>query len=390
MAPPLRARLLPPSAPPVPLPAEAAALGKPLIVEEFGAEQNRDAYFKAVLGAVEASLKSGGALKGGMFWQFYLPGQVGEAGGLPCAALCCAVLCCAVLAPTLAYRSLPHTPWRAPADRQRGGGRRRRALWHLPCRLHLCPHQGQCCGSAAALLRARPQRHVQQEGPRRRGRLHQQRVRTGRGHATGGGVYLLLCAAPAPSRRASLHRFEGPGCDIDVNECVRGTAGCATGAACINSEASVASSAAAAFTCCDLPCSVLIQMPCAAPPSTGCCAGCSCMRMPAGQLRLRVPAGHHRQRHLLLLQRHLGAQVGLLRGRVVSNCNPWLSPLTMPPGVSAEPTPASQSMPPSATFLASAACLQRGAGSVLQRAKGAGLRQGPGHPLPTGWAAGGS
>ena len=67
--------------PPLPLlPAEAAALGKPLIVEEFGSEQNRDAYFKGVFSAVEASLKSGGALKGGMFWQFYLPGQVGEAG----------------------------------------------------------------------------------------------------------------------------------------------------------------------------------------------------------------------------------------------------------------------------------------------------------------------
>ena len=31
-------------------------------------------------------------------------------------------------------------------------------------------------------------------------------------------------------------RFEGPGCDIDVNECVRGTAGCGTGAVCLNTQ----------------------------------------------------------------------------------------------------------------------------------------------------------
>lgn len=30
-------------------------------------------------------------------------------------------------------------------------------------------------------------------------------------------------------------RFEGPACNIDVNECVRGTAGCAGNAGCINS-----------------------------------------------------------------------------------------------------------------------------------------------------------
>ena len=30
--------------------------------------------------------------------------------------------------------------------------------------------------------------------------------------------------------------MEGPACDIDINECVRGTAGCATNAACINSD----------------------------------------------------------------------------------------------------------------------------------------------------------
>jgi hypothetical protein len=51
-------------------------LGKPLILEEFGAEANRDAYFRAAFDAVEESLKSGGALKGALWWQFYAPGQV--------------------------------------------------------------------------------------------------------------------------------------------------------------------------------------------------------------------------------------------------------------------------------------------------------------------------
>ncbi len=33
-----------------------------------------------------------------------------------------------------------------------------------------------------------------------------------------------------------LCRFEGPSCNIDVNECSRGTAGCAAHAGCINSN----------------------------------------------------------------------------------------------------------------------------------------------------------
>ena len=94
-----------------PLPAEAAALGKPLIVEEFGAEQNRDAYFKGVFSAVEASLKSGGALKGGMFWQFYLPGQVG--GGVAALRCAAAVPCrapCRLLPAALTLPCQHHTP----------------------------------------------------------------------------------------------------------------------------------------------------------------------------------------------------------------------------------------------------------------------------------------
>ena len=51
-------------------------MGKPLLVEEFGAEQNRQAVFGAVSEAVEASLKSGGPLKGALFWQYKADGQV--------------------------------------------------------------------------------------------------------------------------------------------------------------------------------------------------------------------------------------------------------------------------------------------------------------------------
>lgn len=72
--------LHPPTLPP---PADAASLGKPLIIEEFGTQRaGRDAYFSAAFQAVEASLSGGGPLKGALFWQFYAPGQVGVTGPL--------------------------------------------------------------------------------------------------------------------------------------------------------------------------------------------------------------------------------------------------------------------------------------------------------------------
>ena len=58
------------------------------MIEEFGkgggAAGGRDAYFAAVFDAVEASLRSGGPLKGALFWQMLAPGQTasrGEGGG---------------------------------------------------------------------------------------------------------------------------------------------------------------------------------------------------------------------------------------------------------------------------------------------------------------------
>jgi len=71
--------------------ADAQALGKPLLLEEFGTQKgDRDAYFAAAFSAVEASLKAGGPLKGALFWQFYAPGQVRH-GALHSNAGCTAV-----------------------------------------------------------------------------------------------------------------------------------------------------------------------------------------------------------------------------------------------------------------------------------------------------------
>lgn len=164
--------------------ADSAALGKPLIIEEFGAEQNRDAYFKAAFDEVETSLKSGGPLKGALFWQYYAPGQVRRVAGqtgirhehlllhiaaleargaeTQCAERCRTDATCAA--------------W--SVDRQQGRGRRGRPVWHLQHRLHFWPDQEQRCGVTAAVQR--PRCRVQREGPRGRWLLRRQRVR-GRG-----------------------------------------------------------------------------------------------------------------------------------------------------------------------------------------------------------------
>ena len=52
--------------------ADDVQLGKPLVFEEFGKDNSdgsRDSYYSAAFQAVEASLQSGGPLKGAMFWQ---------------------------------------------------------------------------------------------------------------------------------------------------------------------------------------------------------------------------------------------------------------------------------------------------------------------------------
>lgn len=98
--------------------ADAQALGKPLILEEFGAETNRDAIFKAAYQAVEESLRGGGPLKGALFWQFYAPGQV---GWTKCGAGCLTELQGnSAACPASAHR--PSRPLLPPQTASRGEG----------------------------------------------------------------------------------------------------------------------------------------------------------------------------------------------------------------------------------------------------------------------------
>ncbi|KAK9806092.1 hypothetical protein WJX72_001044 [[Myrmecia] bisecta] len=72
--------------------ADAAALNKPVILEEFGKqsvpgtdnEGLRDTLYRIVYEEVHANAQAGGAIKGSAFWQWYEDGQVGpsdEGGG---------------------------------------------------------------------------------------------------------------------------------------------------------------------------------------------------------------------------------------------------------------------------------------------------------------------
>jgi len=63
----------------------AAALGKPLLAEEFGKEggpSTKDPYFSAMFGLVEASVARGGALQGSLFWQFDVDGRDASANAV--------------------------------------------------------------------------------------------------------------------------------------------------------------------------------------------------------------------------------------------------------------------------------------------------------------------
>ncbi|DBA99225.1 hypothetical protein WJX82_007713 [Trebouxia sp. C0006] len=69
--------------------ADAATLGKPLLLEEFGKwvkngtaadEAQRDAFYTLVYDALQMSLSNGSALKGAAFWAWYDEGQVGPEG----------------------------------------------------------------------------------------------------------------------------------------------------------------------------------------------------------------------------------------------------------------------------------------------------------------------
>ena len=64
---------------------DGAALGKPVLLQEFGSfASQRESIYTAILGAVAAVVEGGSALKGAGMWQLFMPGQVGplsEGGG---------------------------------------------------------------------------------------------------------------------------------------------------------------------------------------------------------------------------------------------------------------------------------------------------------------------
>lgn len=168
---------------------EAAArqtLGKPVIQEEFGKWYNltavnstladRDAFMKAAYeqtGAAQAA-GAGSALKGSMFWQFYAAGQ------------------------------------EAPLTED--GGRGLYGIFEAD--------------TSFGYVRANAEQVAELAG-----------------------VAASACAAPAanvtapPSCAATEVRglagtgMEGPGCDIPINECVRGTDDCGANSACLDTEA---------------------------------------------------------------------------------------------------------------------------------------------------------
>ncbi|KAL4437982.1 hypothetical protein ABPG77_004203 [Micractinium sp. CCAP 211/92] len=146
---------------------DAASLGKPLIIEEFGTQQaGRDAYFSAAFQAVEASLRARGPLKGALFWQLYAPGQTASAG--------------------------------------EGGGAGQFGIYPSDATFKLV----QANAAAVQQLAAGPP--------------------------------LAQCSPGGPSAAPACadKGYEGPACDVDVDECVRGTAGCAATSICLNSPGS--------------------------------------------------------------------------------------------------------------------------------------------------------
>lgn len=58
--------------------ADGAALGKPVLLQEFGSfAAGREGIYTAILDAVAAAVEAGSALKGAGMWQLFMPGQVG-------------------------------------------------------------------------------------------------------------------------------------------------------------------------------------------------------------------------------------------------------------------------------------------------------------------------
>ena len=163
---------------------DAAAAGVPLLVEEHGkwlkldaSESDRNAFYKVVLDAVEASAASGGPIKGSLFWSFQHPGQ--------------------------------------EAPRSEGGGRGLYGVRPGDEAFRLASANARAMSRLAAPL---PGCTAALDGPAER-------------LARPGGACLdsRVRGLPGTGR-------EGADCATDVDECVRGTADCGEGAACVNED----------------------------------------------------------------------------------------------------------------------------------------------------------
>ena len=124
-----------------------------------------------------------------MFWQAYVPGQVGWKAPAAGAHVCVIPACCVErqlhaggcvarrISNSKSLSQLRRTlqPALTTIDGQQGRGRRRRQVWRLPRQLHLRPGQSKRCRCAAAGLWA--SRRLQQEGAAGSRAVCRQRVR---------------------------------------------------------------------------------------------------------------------------------------------------------------------------------------------------------------------
>ena len=166
-----------------------------MVLEEFGkVGGQRSAYFQAAYQAVEDSLKSGGPFKGALYWQNYVPGQddpvaggVGKFGVLP------------------SDPAFGVAAGNAAALRQQVGS------------------SGQCSKKAPGVTLCTRQGCAQRAG-------------------LGARAPLALRSLQGRSASPLFHacRYEGPGCELDIDECVRGTSGCGPGSVCTNTNGSFA------------------------------------------------------------------------------------------------------------------------------------------------------
>lgn len=166
--------------------ADAKALNKPLVLEEFGAwgvgqyKAQRDRWYELVYDTLAADAAAGGPTAGGLFWQLYAPLQ------------------------------------RAPAEEGGGDGGlfgvfEADATWQQVARFTAAMRglSGGAGGRVCAASRPPAPRGVRDCGSTR------VKGRPGTG-------------------------YEGPNCTVDINECARGTAGCDANAGCANAPGAYA------------------------------------------------------------------------------------------------------------------------------------------------------